>query len=442
MIVNEPDLRIRLDRMPVSRLHVAVLALCSIAFGFDLLEIALGSVLSAVFSTPASGAPAMLRWLLASAYIGAIVGAPLFGKLADRRGRTTALQWASLLLALTSVAEALSPDLRWLTAWRMLSGLALGAYPPLVVSYLTELLPARLRGSLILLVSGIACLGAPAGIFLARGLTPLHPLGLDGWRWAFLIGASGAAVCAACFRLLPESPIWLGQRRGLSAAVEQCRRLEVSRALTARSDVRTPQDAGTQASAVPAQRPRLRHVIMPLFALSFLNPWATVAFPLLSGALLVQKGIGLQNSLLFVGVSMFGPALSAAASFFVDRLPRRATLAACLVTMGFAAAVFFGSDAPPVLMAAGGIFLFCAAFSVPVMNLYGAELLSTTSRGTLMSVAWTFNRAGAVTAPLLLVPILHQRGGATVLDVIVGTLVASMLLLATAPAGRLRLPAE
>ena len=32
--------------------HVAIIAVCALGFSFDLLEIALGSVLSAVFSTP------------------------------------------------------------------------------------------------------------------------------------------------------------------------------------------------------------------------------------------------------------------------------------------------------------------------------------------------------------------------------------------------------
>ncbi len=441
MISIDADFRTRLDRMPISRLHIAVLLACGIAFGFDLLEIALGSVLSAVFSSSAATNSSLLPYLLSSAYVGAIIGAPLFGAIADRLGRVVALQAASWLLAATSVAEAFSPDMRWLAACRTLSGLALGAFPPLVISYLTEILPARRRGHLILLVSGIACLGAPAGVFIARGLSPSHPLGLEGWRWAFLIGAAGAAVCAAWLRTLPESPLWLGGRGRVPVADEHCRRLEISPPADARR-VKNRSPECVAATPVAAQaRPRLLHALGTLYALSFLSPWATVAFPLLSGALLMEKGLGLQNSLLFVGISMFGPALSAPASFFVDRLPRRITIAACLVLMISSAVVFFDSSLPPVLIAAGGVFLFCAAFSIPVMNLYGSELLATSSRGLLMSTAWTLNRVGAVTAPLVLVPILRQSGAASVLHVIAATLVASLLFLVAAPKGRLKLPA-
>ena len=42
----------RLERLPVTWLHAAIIAACSIGFGFDLLEVALGNALSAVFSAP------------------------------------------------------------------------------------------------------------------------------------------------------------------------------------------------------------------------------------------------------------------------------------------------------------------------------------------------------------------------------------------------------
>ena len=47
----------------------------------------------------------------------------------------------------------------------------------------------------------------PASGFLARGLAPIAPLGIEGWRWMFVIGALGSVVVA--FLVAPESPRWL-----------------------------------------------------------------------------------------------------------------------------------------------------------------------------------------------------------------------------------------
>ena len=445
MTPDSIDLRRRLDDMPISRLHVAVICLCSLAFAFDLLEIALGGALSAIFSVTSDPANrSALPWLLASVYIGAVMGAPIFGRAADRYGRQPALVAALVMLALCSIGEAASPDVWWLAGWRTASGLALGAYPPLVIAYLTELLPARQRGRLILLVSGIACLGAPAGIFLVRALTPIKPLGIDGWRWAFLLGSIGSATCAIGFARLPESPVWLASRRQFDRALRNCDRLACFPRIALAPSVTQREDAPLHAHASvapPAPSGDRRGMVM-FSLLSFLCPWSNVAFPLLSGALLMQKGLGLQNSLLLVGLAMFGPALSAPLCLVIDRLPRRLVLGACSLAMVGLAALFISSDIPAVLVVTGALFTFTAAVVVPVMNIYGAELFTTRTRGSRISTAWMFNRIGAVLAPLALVPVLHVAGGSLLFAAIAATLVASAGLLAFSPRGRAQLPVD
>jgi putative MFS transporter len=132
--------------------------------------------LSAVFSGPPHHvAPYQLSLLLASVFAGGAIGAPLLGLFADRRGRRLALATSLLLLAVTSTIAAASTDVAWLTFFRVFSGLALGAYPPLMVAYLSDALPPARRGMLILICGAIGFLGAPGVIFLIRWLTPLSP---------------------------------------------------------------------------------------------------------------------------------------------------------------------------------------------------------------------------------------------------------------------------
>jgi putative MFS transporter len=429
-----PNISQRLDRLPVTVLHVFAAGLCALGFTFDLLEIALGSALSALFSTPASAAaPLQLSLLLASVYVGATVGAPLCGVLADRHGRRVALISVLALLAGASLGGAFSDGIGQLTAWRCLAGFALGGYPPLMIAYLTDLAPAGRRGVLVLATVAIGTLGPAAGIFLVRWLEPIRPFGIEGWRWAFIIGGTGAALVALLMRALPESPRWLHGVGRHGQAEAACLRLERSRPLLA---ALPPEPAIEAATAPPAAR---RWTLVA--ALFFLSPWSTVAFPLLSGAMLAQKGFRLSDTLLYVGLSAFGPlagTLLAAAG--IDRIGRRTAMTLCAGAMGGFGTLFAVSMAPVWLVCGSfGFGLFVSLF-VSVLNLYAAELFPTGERATAIAGAWACNRVGATLAPLLLLPLLAGGGPVAMFSVIGASLLGSVALLAIAPPGRQRRP--
>ena len=423
----------RLERQPVTVLHGIVLAACAFGFMLDILEVSFGNALAAVFSTPPHVADrAELAWLLASVYIGAAVGAPLLGWWADRRGRRAALVLAFLWMAAASLAGAMSRDIGELSACRGLLGLALGAIPPLVIALVTDLLPAGRRGPLLLTVIALGTLGGPAGVFLVRGLAALQPFGLEGWRAALMVGAFGALAAGLAFTRLPESPRWLAARG---------RTADADRSLAAFARSRPWLSAGLAPEAVasaddPASRgspARLWPVVALLF---FLSPWSTVAFPLLSGVLLAARGLRLQDSLLYVGLSLFGPlAGTLAMSAGVDRIGRRPAIACCAVAMLAAALAYVGSDAPAVLVATGALFGALASVYLSLLNIYGAELFPTRSRAVAISSAWACNRAGAAIAPLSLLPLLHAGGVAAMMGVIATAVVAGVLVLAVAPRG-------
>ena len=427
----------RLDRPGLKALHLLAAGVCALGFAFDLLEIALGSALSAVFSSPPHTVPALqLSMLLASVYVGAVVGAPLLGCWADRHGRRHVLMAAMLWLALTSVAGALSDGLWSLTVCRGLAGLALGAFPPLVITYLTELLPARQRGALILATVALATLGPPAGIFLVRGLT-LTQWVAEPWRWALGFGGVGAGVVGLLFLLLPESPRWLHSVGRNADAERALDRFDSSRPIH-----------GFGASVVLpvapvldglAASPRRRWPLVA--ALFFLSPWSTVAFPLLAGAVFAQKGFKIADSLLFIGLSAFGPLVGTLlAAFGVDRLDRRLALAACAAAMLLAGVAFVGSDVPAGLIVAGAVFGMFLSVYVSALNLYGAELFPTRARASSLASAWAMNRVGAAVAPLLLLPLLREQGPPAMFVLIAAALLAGIGLLFVAPRGQQRRP--
>jgi putative MFS transporter len=433
--LTPPTIAERLDRVAFTRLHALAVALCALGFGFDLLEMMLGSALAAVFSSaPHAAAPAQLSLLLSSVFIGAAVGAPLAGWLADRHGRRLTLIGLLLLLCVASFGAASSAAIGSVTAWRCLGGMALGGFPPLVITYLTDFLPAGRRGPFMMVTIGAATLGPAVGIFLVRTLTPLQPLGLEAWRWGFVFGGAGAGLAGLLFMLLPESPRWLAARLRMLDADRACLRFERSPALLA---------AVAPAARAPAQpaaaAPRRAWPLAA--ALSFLSPWSTVAFPLLSGAVLAQKGFKVTDTLLFVGLSTFGPLFgNLLVATVIDRIGRRAAMIACSLGMLAAGALFIGSGSAVLLVASSFVFTLLVSMQLSFLNLYISELFPTATRGRAVAGAWAVNRVGAALGPLLLLPLLHGKGASTMFGVIAATLLASVLLLLSAPAGAARRP--
>jgi len=427
----------RMDALPLAPLHWAILLLSAFGLLFDVAEAGLSNALSAIFSAPPYHvAPAQLSLLLASVFIGGAAGAPLLGWLADRRGRRLAIAISLLVLTITSLLAATSTSVEWLTFYRVLSGIAMGSYPVLMAAYLTDVLPPKRRGMLILVAAAIGFLGAPAVIFLARWLTPLQPFGFEAWRWVLCLGAIGSAFVGALFLLLPESPRWLAAAGRHAQADAECRRFEQSAGIVLETPVNPttpsalptkPDDESGRFWSSAGHQVRWRAVLF--CALELLCPWATIGFPLLAGAVLVQQGFRVNESLLYVGVAMFGPTIGVLlAALLMDRIERWKALALCAVAMALTGLAFAASGTPLPLMAAGLVFQMLGAIYIVGMNVYTAEAFPTRIRAAVSSTAWAINRVVSALVPLGLLPLLKSAGALTMFSVIAVALVVSAAL--------------
>lgn len=426
----------------MTRLHAVAMLTCGFGMTVDTLEMAFGGVLGTVFSAQRPPVPpGELGLLLAAVFVGAVLGAPLLGWWADRQGRRVALVALMVWIALASLGAALADGVGQLTLCRFLAGLALGGYPPIVIAYLTDLLPPQRRGTLIFLSLTPSLLGPPAAIFMVRWLAPLQPLGLEGWRWGFLVGAVCALMSALSFLALPESPRWLLARGREAKAEAVLQAFERSPAVLAASR-ETPappmaSHAPTRADVVLPISPHRRWLaVVGLFSLS---PWATIAFPLLTGAVLAERGFRLDAALLIFGLSSMGPLVGTLlASTVMDRIERRLAMAACIAAMLACGVAFNFSTGTAALIVAMGLFNLAVSLYVPLLTVYSAELFPTPQRASATSVAWAINRLGGALGPLLLVPTLRGAGPAVMFAVVAASLVGTLAVLAASPRGRER----
>jgi MFS family permease len=156
---------------------------------------------------------ATLRWtgiLTSLLLLGWAVGGILFGKLADRVGRTRTLMLTMLLYALGTAACAFAPNIWVLMLFRIVASLGIGGEWAAGASMVAEVVPEsrRVEAGALLYTS------APLGLFLAtfvnfqiagnfwRG-TPE-----TSWRYVFLAGLIPAAVAFAVRIFVREPERW------------------------------------------------------------------------------------------------------------------------------------------------------------------------------------------------------------------------------------------
>ena len=208
----------RLDRLPWSRFHWLLVIGLGITWVLDGLEITLMGAISAVLQRPdVLHFTAAEIGSISSAYLtGAVLGSLVFGHLTDRFGRRKFF-FITLALYLLGVGlTALSWNLWSFALFRFLTGAGIGGEYSAVNSAIDELIPARFRGRVDLMINGSFWLGAAVGsISTVVILNPdIFPINL-GWRFGFGAGAIIGLVILFLREFIPESPRWLithGQR--------------------------------------------------------------------------------------------------------------------------------------------------------------------------------------------------------------------------------------
>jgi MFS family permease len=205
------DIPARLDRLPWSRFHILILIGLGITWILDGIEVTIvGAIAPGLRDKETLGLSTAQIGNAASAYVaGAVIGALVFGWLTDRFGRRTVF-YATLIVYLTGVLlTATSWNFLSFALFRAITGIGIGGEYAAINSAIDELIPARVRGRIDIIVNGSFWLGAALGS--GASLLFLDPRLLApniGWRVGFAVGGLLGLSILFMRRYVPESPRW------------------------------------------------------------------------------------------------------------------------------------------------------------------------------------------------------------------------------------------
>src|SRR5450631_3186793 len=220
-----------IDAQPVGGFQIRLLLTCAAVLFLD------------GFDTQAIGfvAPALAReWdvskgalgpVFSAGLFGLMIGALLFGPLADRIGRKKIIVFSTLAFGLGTLATAFVQDVGTLLAIRFLTGLGLGGAMPNAVAMTSEFSPHRRRATMVMIMFCGFSVGAALGGLLAAALIPQF-----GWRSVFVVGGAAPLLLVPILALrLPESVRFLALTGRANARVAELLGLIAPKAVLAPS---------------------------------------------------------------------------------------------------------------------------------------------------------------------------------------------------------------
>jgi MFS family permease len=226
--VIETKIPSRLDRLPWSRFHWRIVIGLGTAWVLDGLEVTIVGSVASRLTSHGSGVVISAAGIgvAASLYVaGACLGALVFGHLTDRFGRKKLFLVTLALYMVATAVTGLSFSAWFFFVFRFFTGAGIGGEYAAINSAIDELIPARARGRVDLVINGSYWIGSIFGSALSIFFldTAIFPRDI-GWRLTFALGVILAAAVMLVRRHVPESPRWLfihGREEEAEALVDQ-----------------------------------------------------------------------------------------------------------------------------------------------------------------------------------------------------------------------------
>ncbi len=331
-------------------------------------------------------------------FFGMLIGAALFGRLADKYGRRRVLLVTVACDAVFGLLSVFAPSFTLLLTLRFLTGMAVGGTLPVDYAMMAEFLPARNRGRWLVMLEGFWAIGTVV-IALAAWAASLAGVD-DAWRYIFAVTAAPALIGIWLRLWLPESPMHLLQNGRVDEAksvINRVLRRNGQPELRPQTELEaTLKAAGGEGlfSGALRRRTLATLAIWFLVSVSYYGVFTWTPAKLASDGFGFVRGYGF---LVLVALAQLpGYALAA---YGVENWGRRTTLIAFLF-ISAAACVLFTVAAEPMLIGASILIMSFALLGTwGALYAFTPELYPTALRGSGMGAAGAMARLGGLLAP-------------------------------------------
>ena len=371
---------------------------------------------------------------VASILLGCAAGAFMAGWLADKFGRRTILIIASICFTGSALGAGFAHSSFQFILVRVLGGLAVGAASVLAPAYISEVTPAKYRGTL----SSVQQIAIITGLFtsflsnyllahVAGGSTEILALGFEAWRWMFWVMVIPSVVFFFSLLFIPESPRFLVACGKKDKALAVLKRLmgEEGQAKLAEIDASLVADHHRPKLTDILDSKRLfRPIVWVGIGLASFQQLVGINIIFYYGAVLWKSAGFTEANALLTNVISGGVSIVACfiATALIDRVGRKPLLLigsiGMTVTLGTLAAVFATADAKngaldlagaagPIALIAANLYVMFFNFSWgPVMWVMLGEMFPNQLRGSGLAISglaqWLSNFGITMTFPMLL----------------------------------------
>ena len=383
----------------------AVAAIGGILFGYDTAVISgTTDIVRNQFSLSASGE----GWYVGCALIGSIIGVLCAGSLSDYIGRKITMLISAAFFSISAIGCAICGSFDALVAFRIIGGVGIGIVSIVSPIYISEVSPAKIRGTLVSLYQ----LAVTAGFLLAylanwaidAGIDPSAAADAGLWSrmfnaeaWRGMLGSETLPALLFLFIIffIPESPKWLIIKGKSSEATAVLSRILGSEdEINAEVEATRSSSGEDKGSWSDLLKPGILVAVLAGCAIAILGQFMGVNAVLYYGPKIFSEA-GFDNpmfSTVLVGLVNF--ATTVLAVFIIDRVGRKqliywgvSGMIICLIAIGtyFATGGVLGNG---FMLAFFLAYVFCCAISISaIVFVLLSEMYPNSIRGRAMSLA-------------------------------------------------------
>jgi len=359
---------------PISRKKL--LGVAGTGWMFDAMDVGILSFVIAALAAEWGLSSSQMGWIGSINSIGMAVGAFIFGVFADKVGRKKIFIWTLVIFSVASGLSALTTTFVLFLILRFFVGMGLGGELPVASTLVSESVPAKERGRVVVLLESFWAGGWLLGAIISYFVIPAEFWPIEGWRVALLLTAIPAFYALYIRLHLPDSPQF-----------------------TARPEMKK-RSVWQNISGIWENKHR--KATLMLWIVWFVVVFSYYGMFLWLPSVMVGKGFSLISSFGYVVIMTLAqlPGYFSAA-WLIEKAGRKFVLVTYLIGTAASAFVFGNADSIEILLISGILLSFFNLGAWGALYAYTPEQYPLVIRGTGAGMAAAVGRIGGIFGPLL-----------------------------------------